>query len=85
MPTFSQIKEATTCGVVAIGLTASMGGFLFGSDTGQVSGYIIMDVRFVETGPSEACCSSELTKRCRISSTDFQRIMVVIMNGVLFD
>ena len=27
-----------------IGLTASMGGFIFGADTGQISGFLVMKV-----------------------------------------
>ncbi|KAF3938741.1 hypothetical protein ABW19_dt0206680 [Dactylella cylindrospora] len=39
---FSDIKAVASGPVIAIGLTASMGGFLFGADTGQISGFLIM-------------------------------------------
>ncbi|KAI5778536.1 general substrate transporter [Geopyxis carbonaria] len=42
MASFAEMRQAASLPVMGIGLTASMGGFLFGSDTGQVSGYIIM-------------------------------------------
>lgn len=40
---FRDVKAVTSGPVIAIGLTASMGGFLFGADTGQISGFLIMD------------------------------------------
>ncbi|KAL7272641.1 hexose transporter hxt5 [Rhizina undulata] len=39
---FSEMKSVASLPVMVIGLTASIGGFLFGADTGQVSGFIIM-------------------------------------------
>jgi len=39
---FSDIKAVASGPVIAIGITASMGGFLFGADTGQISGFLIM-------------------------------------------
>ena len=47
MPSIGEMKDAATWPVMLIGITASMGGFLFGSDTGQLSGYIIMEVSFI--------------------------------------
>lgn len=39
-----EIKEAWSWPCLVIGLTASMGGFMFGADTGQISGFLIMRV-----------------------------------------
>ncbi|EWC48834.1 hypothetical protein DRE_00139 [Drechslerella stenobrocha 248] len=39
---FNDIKAVASAPVITIGLTASMGGFLFGADTGQISGFLIM-------------------------------------------
>lgn len=38
-----EIKSVISGPIMILGLVASMGGFLFGADTGQVSGFIIMD------------------------------------------
>lgn len=38
-----EIKSCLSGPIMILGLVASMGGFLFGADTGQVSGFIIMD------------------------------------------
>jgi len=51
---FSDIKAVASGPVIAIGLTASMGGFLFGADTGQISGFLIMEDflrRFAQFNP----------------------------------
>ncbi|TGZ78657.1 general substrate transporter [Ascodesmis nigricans] len=42
MPSLTEMRKALSPPVALIGLAASMGGFLFGSDTGQLSGYIVM-------------------------------------------
>ncbi|KAK6359213.1 hexose transporter hxt1 [Orbilia brochopaga] len=52
---FNDIKAVASGPVIAIGLTASMGGFLFGADTGQISGFLIMKDflrRFAQSDPS---------------------------------
>lgn len=38
-----EIKSVLSGPIMVLGLVASMGGFLFGADTGQVSGFIIME------------------------------------------
>jgi len=40
-----EIKSVASGPTILLGLTASMGGFLFGADTGQISGFLIMNVR----------------------------------------
>jgi hypothetical protein len=40
-----EIKSVASGPTILLGLTASMGGFLFGADTGQISGFLIMTVR----------------------------------------
>lgn len=42
-PRLDEIKSVVSGPIMILGLVASMGGFLFGADTGQVSGFIIMD------------------------------------------
>lgn len=42
-PRLDEIKSVVSGPIMVLGLVASMGGFLFGADTGQVSGFIIMD------------------------------------------
>ncbi|KAK6504554.1 hexose transporter hxt1 [Arthrobotrys musiformis] len=53
---FSDIRAVASGPVLTIGLTASMGGFLFGADTGQISGFLIMRDflrRFAQYKPEE--------------------------------
>lgn len=38
----AEVKSVVSGPVIAIGLTASMGGFIFGADTGQISGFLVM-------------------------------------------
>jgi SP family sugar:H+ symporter-like MFS transporter len=38
-----EIRSVVSGPIMILGLVASMGGFLFGADTGQVSGFIIME------------------------------------------
>ena len=46
-----EIRSVASGPSILLGLTASMGGFLFGADTGQISGFLIMRVRpFVQGG-----------------------------------
>ena len=40
----NEIRSVASLPVIMIGITASMGGFLFGADTGQISGFLIMEV-----------------------------------------
>ena len=42
---WQEIKSVASGPAILLGLTASMGGFLFGADTGQISGFLIMKVR----------------------------------------
>jgi hypothetical protein len=42
---WNEIKAVASGPTILLGMTASMGGFLFGSDTGQISGFLIMTVR----------------------------------------
>ena len=42
---WQEIKAVASGPSILLGLTASMGGFLFGADTGQISGFLIMRVR----------------------------------------
>lgn len=42
-PQLDEIKSVLSGPIMTLGLVASMGGFLFGADTGQVSGFIIME------------------------------------------
>jgi len=54
---FSEIMAVASGPVIAIGLTASMGGFLFGADTGQISGFLVMKdylSRFAQYSPSSS-------------------------------
>jgi MFS transporter, SP family, sugar:H+ symporter len=39
-----EIKSVASGPSILLGITASMGGFLFGADTGQISGFLIMEV-----------------------------------------
>jgi hypothetical protein len=41
---WQEIRDVASLPTILLGLTASMGGFLFGSDTGQISGFLIMQV-----------------------------------------
>lgn len=41
---WQEIKSVASGPAILLGLTASMGGFLFGADTGQISGFLIMRV-----------------------------------------
>ncbi|KAF8429595.1 general substrate transporter [Tirmania nivea] len=38
----AEVKSVVSGPVIAIGFTASMGGFIFGADTGQISGFLVM-------------------------------------------
>ncbi|KAF8476842.1 general substrate transporter [Kalaharituber pfeilii] len=38
----AKLRDVASGPVIIIGLTASMGGFMFGADTGQISGFLIM-------------------------------------------
>jgi hypothetical protein len=40
-----EMKSVMSPPTIMLGLTASLGGFLFGADTGQISGFLIMRVR----------------------------------------
>jgi hypothetical protein len=39
---WQEIRHVASLPTILLGLTASLGGFLFGSDTGQISGFLIM-------------------------------------------
>jgi hypothetical protein len=40
---WKEIRSVASGPSILLGITASMGGFLFGADTGQISGFLIME------------------------------------------
>jgi hypothetical protein len=59
---WKEVMSVASGPTILLGITASMGGFLFGADTGQVSGFLIMKVHrdssslLNQTGLSATLC-----------------------------